>query len=68
MVRIRDDRNPDGSVDDLVIEDNGVMFHFEQMDRYHWWLALYTTDGVKHTINLRSKSRILASYEPEEVI
>jgi hypothetical protein len=62
-VRVTQDPEPDGSLDDLVIEANGVMLHVERMDTGHWWLALYTPDGVQHAINFHSSRKIHARYE-----
>jgi hypothetical protein len=62
-VRVREDPEPDGSLDDLVIEANGVTLHVERMDTGHWWLGLYTPDGSQHVVNFHSTRKIDGRYE-----
>jgi hypothetical protein len=62
---IREAHEPDGSLDDLVVDGGIRMFHIERMDTGHWWFAVYLTDGTRLSFNLRSGRRISAHYEHE---
>lgn len=53
--------HPDGTLDEVVIYlGEQCVFHMEQMDGTHWWMACYTDDVEELHINLYARGRIRA--------
>lgn len=58
-------KNDDGTLDEfLIYVGDTCVYHLEQMDDDHWWMAAYLGDE-RVTVSLSARGKITATVEDE---